>query len=498
MTYESFYPREENTGLTEAKNQEKFRDYTDAVKRGLIPKAPDFVKMLPLYLSWILNDELKCITMPNDYQNYLDFFEKNSRAYTFCNFIFALDKTNPLSKDLKFFGSQFDPLKERFFSFCNKLKNYELILFFQHLKNFPFAAKLNRLLKRRKRSLQTPDEEKAFIIKLLLTHPSFKYLHYPSALFPFHLDAKGKKVVCPLQEQLKLFNHYKKCFKNAELLILVTDQIANDFDESLKQTLEDSKQNSKTDDLNYCILPTESGLKTSRSRLNTARCILNQLQQSDKDIIHISYVDDIEKSGNQLTRIKQRKILQGKLMLLIQEQERHFKSLSTPVPDVDQIKDCIGWLQNHFIDSCETTIAEKPLLEQKKLLLEFLQRPIRVCGVTPIADGHRFLPHLVEQECGQLTIDYLDKKELNKYFSSTKKTESVKEYLCLMELCCSLKSLKINNTAKYLPKPSEANCINKNKFWMEDLAWNTSLIEFPQSVFCSIKGLNDLLDQQHQ
>ena len=148
------------------------------------------------------------------------------------------------------------------------------------------------------------------------------------------------------------------------------------------------------------------------------------------------------------------------------------------------------------------SIESYPIIEQKNILLDHIKQPLRVCGVTALDDTKEFLPHLVEKENGNYIIEYIDKKELNKFYSSSQDVSDKKEYICLLDICCSVKNLKNQHKTELLPKSNSENhcfdCLENSNFWMDSLKWNTCLIEFPDTVFCSLKGLNDLLEKNHQ
>ena len=497
MKYESFYPRQEDSDFEMGNNKQKFHRYTQAILNGSIPRAPEFVKMLQLYKSWLFTDSTTILNSNDMYEEYRDYFKQNAQQYTFCNFILSLDCENPVSRDIHYFASKYKPLQERFFSFCNTIKNYELVLFFQHLEKFPFSKKLNRILKRRKRKLQTPDEKKAFILNLLLTHPSFKFIHYPIALFPFHKDPEHT----PLQEQISWFANYRKWFKESEVHFIIPDTIYTKFEDLFSRTRVSEKNMEIQSSIKYSTFSTEDGLKHKSQREKTCGSLLDILQRVNKDIIHISYIDDIEKNCYQKQRTEQRQILQGKLMLLLQEQQDHIQYLSASDSTKGHLKKIYKWYKTNFVEFIPS-IESYPLIEQKNILLDHINQPLRVCGVTALDDTKEFLPHLVEKENGNYIIEYIDKKELNKFYSSSQDVSEKKEYICLLDICCSVKKLKNQHKTELLPKSNSENhcfdCLENSNFWMDSLKWNTCLIKFPETVFCSLKGLNDLLEKNHQ
>lgn len=499
MNYQTFYPLKESKDFIRG-NKQVSETPQAAVKKGSLPPAQEFIKKTPFFLNWTASKTQAV----NKYEEaelkaYKFYFEKNAKNYSFCHFILEMDNENPILKELEFFRKNFNPKKEKFSSFCNRSGNYELVIFFMNLKKFPFYKQLELHLKRRKRILLTPDEKKLFIVNLLLTHPSFKYFFYPMALFPFH-RGKNKASICPLEEQIWAFSRYKKGFGNAHLQLVIPYGIHEIFCDQL-DTIFKKNYLLRTAGINinyfFSDKPSLHDFLASKAKssLFSNTHLLKMLLSLDQDIIHISTIDDIEVPEYQEKRHTLRKVLQGKLMNLLQARKEYIEILNSEKINSKDIQAVAKWFEKEFFIPIPP-LWNKSLNEQKKIIHQYLNKPIRVCAVTSLKNFNCKLPYLEKNNDGAMTKCFIDKRKLNIFYNQTPNAHEKTEYICPLEMCCSLKDEQgkkydFSNLNPEVQYQETAPCLNKEKCWTEYIPWNTCLIEINEMNYCAIKSIND-------
>ena len=240
--------------------------------------------------------------------------------------------------------------------------------------------------------------------------------------------------------------------------------------------------------------------------------MLKNLNDLKADIISIKNIDNIVPDHLRDETYKYKKVLGGHLISLQHKVFNSLKLLENDDVDVSLIKETINFIKDEFEIDLGDKLIEKPLQEKQKYLFNFLNRPIRVCGMVKREDHPGGSPFWVEGEDGEMTkqivetaqVDVLDKDQ-NKIFNEGTHFNPV-------DLVCGVKDYKGNdfNLEKF-SNPETGLITQKSKDGKELKAlelpglwnggmyfWLTVFVEVPKITFNPVKEVNDLLKPEHQ
>jgi hypothetical protein len=165
-----------------------------------------------------------------------------------------------------------------------------------------------------------------------------------------------------------------------------------------------------------------------------------------------------------------------------------------------------------FEFSLNEKLKSKPSKEIQKYLFNFLNRPIRVCGMVKREDHPGGSPFWILGEDGELTKQIVETAQVD--LSDPKQMEIMNSgtHFNPVDIACAVKDYKGNNfdLEKYC-NPDTGLITKKSKNGQELKAlelpglwnggmfhWLTVFAEVPKITFNPVKEVNDLLRPEHQ
>ncbi|MCW8803684.1 MAG: DUF4301 family protein, partial [Ignavibacteriaceae bacterium] len=172
----------------------------------------------------------------------------------------------------------------------------------------------------------------------------------------------------------------------------------------------------------------------------------------------------------------------------------------------------IKFVKNEFEMDLSGILKTKTLPQKKKYLFDFLNRPIRVCGMVKKENHPGGSPFWVESENGEVTkqivetaqVDLLDQNQVRIFDKAT--------HFNPVDLACGVKDYQGDhfNLENY-SNPETGLITKKSKDGRELKAlelpglwnggmydWLTVFVEVPKITFNPVKEVNDLLKPEHQ
>lgn len=240
--------------------------------------------------------------------------------------------------------------------------------------------------------------------------------------------------------------------------------------------------------------------------------LLKNLNDLNADIVSIKNIDNIVPDHLRTETYKYKKILGGYLISLQKKVFGFLKMLENEKLDGNLISEAIMFLKDEFEIDLSDKLKIKTLSEKKKYLFDFLNRPIRVCGIVKKENHPGGSPFWVENENGEVTkqivetaqVDLLDQNQVGIFDKAT--------HFNPVDLACGVKDYQGNNfnlenflnpEAGLITKKSkdgrELKALELPGLWNGGMYdWLTVFVEVPKITFNPVKEVNDLLKQEHQ
>ncbi len=373
--------------------------------------------------------------------------------------------------------------------------------FFEHLSSFAFYDLL-------KDSLENPEKKHPqTVLRSLLTSQGLNYANLPKGLILFH--KYENEIRTSVQEHIaeglgyavrgnRIRIHFTVSPEHQRLFRTHVHEQINRHTEKIEVSFSTQLSDTHTIAVDLSNRPFRDKHGTLLFRPSGHGALLENLNSLDTDIVFIKNIDNVVQDRLKAETIRFKKILAG---VLISYQEKIFNLL-------------------HRNDQGEDVSEEgRKLLRQtglkgdfnKEKTIDYLNRPIRVCGMVKnegepgggpfwVQQSEAFSLQIVES----VQIDFTDEKQKGIFQGST--------HFNPVDLVCGLKNYKgdkfdlktfrDSDTGFISEKSSDGKLLKAMELpglWNGSMAqWNTLCVEVPLITFNPVKTVNDLLKKEHQ
>lgn len=378
--------------------------------------------------------------------------------------------------------------------------------FFNQLEEFAFYQKAKELI-----AIDELDKElkadRLYIIQAILD-TEMKYGDFPKALIAFHnYDAY---IANPIDEHIyEMENDLEP--ENQHVHFTITKKDEEAFKAHFSKIMKDksqlrisySFQDEVTDtlavDLENQPFHLESGEPLYRPGGHGS--LISNLNQITEDIIYIKNIDNVCHRSRMQDTVESNKKLTAIGIEVKTQIDRYLADYETGDFDLEEVR--------QFISAPLNIQTKEPLTAEQAI--EFLDRPLRVCGVVRNQGEPGGGPFVVDngdytdlQICETLEIDQTDPEQLAILENAS--------YFNPVDLVCFVKNYKGEkynlldyvNEARYFiseksyeGKPLKA--LEHPGLWNGAMHhWNTLFVEVPLTTFNPVKTVNDLLKEGHR
>ena len=232
--------------------------------------------------------------------------------------------------------------------------------------------------------------------------------------------------------------------------------------------------------------------------------LIENLNDLDTDLIFIKNIDNVIKQENLETIVSYKKVLAGEL---INVQEKIFEVLNR----IDQ-----DGFNKHILaaanDLLEEKLSVKTRLETEEDVRNFLDRPIRICGMVENQGAPGGGPFWVKDGEGNISLQIIEGAQMDTDDPAQNEIAQNATHFNPVDLVCSVRNYKGEkfDLTKYV-NPKKGFITQKSKFgrnlkalelpglWNGGMAyWNTMFVEVPIITFNPVKNVVDLLNENHQ
>jgi hypothetical protein len=389
--------------------------------------------------------------------------------------------------------------------------NDEAEFFFLHLRDFPFFQSLTSEFEKEGLSYDTSvgiDRYKR-VLDLLFQSEKLGYTGLPKGAVPFHKYIQEERTA--FAEHCVESTHYMENNGKHEIHFTIPaehkgniEKILNDFFGSGAHAIQKvsfSSQDPETHipalDKNNLPALNENGEIFLRPAGHGA--LLKNLQERNGQCVFIQNIDNITEASHHADVSTYRKLMGGLLIDLVHARNTILRALESQELQAEE-------MARAFIDRWFRG-APKTLSS-----FEFLNKPLRVCGMVENTGEPGGGPFWVKDESGIESKQIIEKAQINKDDAEQLAVFENSTHFNPVDLVChfldhngvkyQLENFR-NPTAALVSEKlmlgTRSNVIELPGLWNGSMwGWNSVFVEIPSRVFHPVKTVNDLLKSGHK
>jgi len=459
-------------------------------------------------------------------EKFINYF-KNKRNKTSCiKFVPASGAATRMFKFLFDFLSEFNPGKESIETYVNRKNASELSNFFAGIRKFPFFLKVKQQIYK---DYENFDELKLrekllLFVKTMLHADKLDYSNYPKGLLPFH--QYKSHVATAFQEHLFEAALYASANNRANLHFTISEKHSHKFDgefDRIQKIVEKKtsieyyinysfqKQSSDTIAVTIDNEPFRDENNNLLFRPSGHGALLENLNELEADLIFIKNIDNVVGFKFEEEVANYKMMLAGVLLKLQSEVFKYQESLENDEISKSELQIITRFAINKLNIVLPKDFDSWPNKDQKKLLQDKIDRPIRVCGMVKNEGEPGGGPFWVNKS-GEISLQIVESAQIDQNDGAQKAIFGNSTHFNPVDLVCGVKNYKgekydlmkfVDYKTGFITKKNksgtEIKALELPGLWNGSMAyWNTIFVEVPLITFNPVKTVNDLLKDAHQ
>jgi len=239
--------------------------------------------------------------------------------------------------------------------------------------------------------------------------------------------------------------------------------------------------------------------------------LIENLHQLDGDIVFIKNIDNIAPERQHEDSGRWKRLLAGKLGQL----QRSLFALAGRLEAActeQLVEEALEFLRQEVGVQVSRESLDPSLLTRRKVVLDLLDRPLRVCGVVRNEGQPGGGPFWVHQRGRGLTCQVVEAAQVDRDDPAQDEVWSASTHFNPTDLVCGLRSRKgepyelsrfIDPEMSFVTEKSHEGrplrALERPGLWNGAMAgWNTVFVEVPLATFTPVKTVFDLLQPEHR
>jgi len=239
--------------------------------------------------------------------------------------------------------------------------------------------------------------------------------------------------------------------------------------------------------------------------------LIENLNDLKGDIVYIKNVDNLIPDRHKDHIVFWKKVLAG-CLVEIQDTVHGYLRRLVEEPSPELIEEMESYARGKLLIRLPDDFAARSLEERGRLLMNRLNRPIRVCGVVPNSGEPGGAPFWVAHDNGDVSIQIVEKAQVDFDSARQRETWMSSTHFNPVDLVCGLRDFAGNNfdlrrfiddDAVFITRKSkdgkDLKALELPGLWNGSMAgWITHIVEVPKITFNPVKSVFDLLRPEHQ
>jgi hypothetical protein len=395
----------------------------------------------------------------------------------------------------------------------------------KQLHHFPFIDALRQYFETTGIDFQHLYEtgQMARVFHALVQTPGLDYANLPKALLPFHHYPEGPRT--SLEEHVEEALWYgKKTSGPIRLHLTVSAQFESQVKAAIETIQQQAAQRGKSFELTVSIQKSstdtialnaqgepfrdDEGLLVFRPGGHGA--LLENLNDYQGDIIFISNIDNVVPDHLKDLIVEWRMTLGGYLLEVQDKIFHHLNQLEFAQPTL--IEEAEAFVRDHLHDQFLQSYDRLTCQEKAIQLKQFLNRPLRVCGVVPNTGDPGGGPFWVQQADGSQSRQIVEQSQVNPDAEAQQQLFASATHFNPVDIVCGTRDYQGNpfnlltftdpNTSFISHKSFQGRALKALEWpglWNGGMAnWITLFVEVPRATFNPVKTFLDWLHPNHQ
>lgn len=404
----------------------------------------------------------------------------------------------------------------------------EVTQFVEQLEDFAFYPVLKKALANDEYDIDQllADGNYRTVIKYLLTDQGLNYASLPKGLLMFHKYPEGART--PLEEHMTEGMDYSKDKDGViHLHFTVSPEHKSGFIEkatsataafiagkNISFDISYSEQKPSTDTIavdmeNNAFRNTDGSILF---RPGGHGALIENLNELQTDIAFIKNIDNVVPDKLKEPTYVYKKVLGGMLINLMEKSFDILDRIEKSELDKDATEEAMAFAKEELKINFPHGMDFFSLEDKRRILLDQLNRPIRICGMVKNEGEPGGGPFWVADHNGNTSLQVVESSQIDMNNEEQKSIVDQATHFNPVDLVCSLKDYKGNKfELKEFVDPKTGFISIKSKdglelkaqelpgLWNGAMAhWITVFVEVPIETFNPVKTVNDLLRPQHQ
>jgi hypothetical protein len=404
----------------------------------------------------------------------------------------------------------------------------ELLLFMDGMRKLAFFDDLKTTLHDRgfdmEKLLETWDYRR--IIHFLLSKDGLNYAHLPKGLLKFHLYKEGNRtafeehlveaVFYVADQKGRCAIHFTVSPDHLErfhtLLERVRSFFANKYDASFQVHFSVQKESTDTVAVDLDNRPFLQNDGSILFRPGGHGALIENLNDLKGDIIFIKNIDNVAPDRLKGVTSQWKKTLCGYLLTLQKRIFGYLEKLASGQKDDAFLNGVSAFIKDQLVLSPPSDREGLSRENRRRLLLEQLNRPVRVCGMVKNQGEPGGGPFWVVEGDGRLSRQIVEKAQVDPDNREQRGIFASSTHFNPVDLVCGVRDWQgnpfdltqfVDDDAVFISQKSkngkDLKALELPGLWNGAMAyWITLFVEVPASTFTPVKTVNDLLRKEHQ
>jgi hypothetical protein len=499
-----------------------------------VQKHLDMFKMPPPYLDLLApctpGDGIKVIDQ-GKIQELTETYEQEAKKGRCLKFVPGSGAASRMFKTLlKFQNRETEILREAIVreAQAGKEEAKELLEFINGTKRFAFFKDLNSVMSENRFDLDTLVGKGQFsdIVRFLVSEIGLNYARSAKGLLKFHEYPEGSRTAfeehlveaayyvkdekgqCPLhftvsQSHLEKFRNLLKRVKPVyekkyRVSFNVTFSMQKKFTDTLAVDLDNRPFRDKDNRLLF--------------RPGGHGALIENLNDLKADIVFIKNIDNVASDRFKPETVKWKKILGGYLMAIQNQIFNYMEKLSSKTVNRTLLEQVKNFVKEELLLTRPSFLKDASIDDQKTVLMEKLNRPVRVCGMVRNVKEPGGGPFWVKDQTGERSLQIVEKAQIDPGSREQRAILAASSHFNPVDLVCGVRDRQgrpfdllkfVDPNAVLISKKSkegkDLKALEHPGLWNGAMArWITIFVEVPGITFNPVKTVNDLLRQAHQ
>lgn len=456
-----------------------------------------------------------------DINKYTDFYQEHLEGKKILKFVPASGAATRMFKDLYAFTSTYFGVD------YSIPKEYPTVKdFLEQIRSFAFFDDLVACMAKSKADFGDYMDRGDFstVINFLLKEQYMGYGSLPKGLLKFHRYGHTQRT--PLEEHIvegaeyarqndgKVNIHFTVSPEHSALFRKKVAEVKLFYEQNfgIKLHITFSEQKHYTDII--AVNEQNEPIRDDDGRLvfrpGGHGALIENLNEQHADLVFIKNIDNVVPDWMKHTTIIYKKVLAG-LLLNLQQQSFHYLRILDKGVEPTQLKDIEDFATHRLGIVLPDDYNKADAKQKAKILHNFLNRPMRVCGMVKNQGEPGGGPFITLNTRGIKSLQIVETAQINRKDKAQEAILDSATHFNPVDLVCATKNYRgryfdlrkyVDPDTGFISKKTKGALTLKSQelpgLWNGAMAyWNTVFVEVPLATFNPVKTVNDLLRKEH-